>query len=99
MILTLILSFLAGALLANAIPHLASGLRGEPHPTPFARPPGRGLSSPVVNALWGSANLFLGVAAATGADSGTIGLLVGAVGFLLSAVFVAYHFGRVRAAR
>ena len=96
MIAALLLSFVAGALLANAIPHLAAGLRGEPHPTPFARPPGRGLSSPMVNAAWGSANLFLGVAAATGADRGTFGLLVGAVGFLALALFCAHHFGRVR---
>ena len=84
-------------MLANAIPHLTAGLRGEPHPTPFAKPPGRGLSSPVVNAAWGSANLFLGVAAATGADRGTTGLVVGAAGFLALALFCAWHFGRVRA--
>lgn len=99
MIVHVLLSFVAGALLANAIPHLATGLRGEPHPTPFAKPPGRGISSPVLNALWGSANLFLGVAAATGADRGTLGLLVGAIGFLLLALYTAHHFGQVRGGR
>ena len=43
--------FLAGALLCNSIPHLAAGLRGEPFPTPFGRPPGEGKSPPLVNFL------------------------------------------------
>ena len=48
--------FFAGAFLANAIPHFVSGVCGRPFPTPFASPPGRGLSSPVVNVLWGTFN-------------------------------------------
>ncbi|HEY4300552.1 MAG TPA: hypothetical protein VGM73_06755 [Candidatus Didemnitutus sp.] len=50
----------AGALTCNAIPHLANGLSGRPFPTPFARPPGVGLSSSSVNVLWGSANALVG---------------------------------------
>lgn len=99
MIVPLLLSFVAGALLVNAIPHLAAGVRGEPFPTPFASPPGRGLSSPVVNVLWGSANLFAGVAAMTGADRGTVGLVVGAAGFLLLGLYLGHHFGQVRSER
>jgi len=56
-----LLLFLAGALLCNGIPHLAAGLRGEPFPTPFARPPGKGKSPPLVNFVWGSGNVFAGV--------------------------------------
>ena len=34
--------FFAGAFLCNAIPHLVAGLQGQPFPSPFAKPPGRG---------------------------------------------------------
>ncbi len=59
--MTYLLLFLAGALLCNAIPHLAAGLRGEPFPTPFAKPRGVGLSPPLVNFLWGLLNLVVGL--------------------------------------
>lgn len=48
--------FFGGAFLANAVPHFVNGISGRPFPTPFASPPGRGLSSPVVNVLWGTFN-------------------------------------------
>ena len=54
-----VLLFLAGLVLCNAVPHLAAGLRGEPFPTPFAKPPGRGPSPPLINAVWGVLNLAL----------------------------------------
>ena len=62
--------FLGGAILVNAIPHLVSGLTGRPFQTPFAKPPGKGLSSSTVNVLWGFFNLAAG------------GILVGRVGHL-----------------
>jgi hypothetical protein len=43
--------FFAGAFLCNSIPHLTKGLQGEPFPSPFAKPPGKGNSSPLVNFL------------------------------------------------
>ena len=52
---------LAGAFLVNCVPHLSAGLRGEAFPTPFAKPPARGLSSPRTNMLWGSGNLVVGI--------------------------------------
>lgn len=52
--------FFAGAFLANAVPHFIHGVSGEPFPTPFASPPGRGLSSPTINVLWGLGNLAAG---------------------------------------
>jgi hypothetical protein len=52
---------LAGAFLANALPHFIKGITGEPFPTPFAKPPGKGLSSPLVNVLWGFLNLMIGL--------------------------------------
>jgi hypothetical protein len=53
-----ILDFLGGAFLCNAIPHLTRGLSGSTFPTPFASPPGRGLSPPWVNVLWGWFNVL-----------------------------------------
>jgi hypothetical protein len=56
-----VLTFFAGAFLCNCIPHLSSGLRGAPFPTPFAKPKGVGNSPPFLNFLWGSFNLFIGI--------------------------------------
>src|SRR5271167_3578637 len=47
-----------GAFLANAIPHFVSGVTGHPFQSPFATPPGEGLSPAWVNVLRGSANLI-----------------------------------------
>ncbi len=53
-------SYFFGALfLTNAIPHFVSGVMGRPFQSPFAKPPGEGLSSSTVNVLWGSFNLAL----------------------------------------
>lgn len=46
-----------GAFLSNAVPHFVSGVMGRPFQSPFARPPGEGLSSSTVNVLWGVFNL------------------------------------------
>lgn len=52
MILTiLIANFFAGLFLCNGVPHTVAGLSGRSFPTPFAKPPGKGLSSPLVNFL------------------------------------------------
>ena len=94
--------FFAGALLCNCIPHLVSGLQGEPFPTPFATPHGVGNSSPLLNVLWGFANLVAGLfilsrhplAPAFGPDAAA--LLCGA---LAIGIFSGLHFGRVKRAR
>jgi hypothetical protein len=49
--------FLAGAFSANFVPHFVSGVLGRTFPTPFASPPFRGPSSPLVNVLYGLGNL------------------------------------------
>jgi len=51
--------FFGGAFLTNAIPHFVSGVMGRPFQSPFAKPPGQGLSSSTVNALWGFLNLVV----------------------------------------
>jgi hypothetical protein len=52
--------FFAGAFLANFVPHFVHGISGDRFPTPFARPPGKGLSSPTVNVAWAFLNLLVG---------------------------------------
>jgi hypothetical protein len=52
--------FFGGVFLTNAVPHWVSGLMGRPFQSPFATPPGEGLSSSTVNALWGFFNLIVG---------------------------------------
>jgi len=52
--------FFGGVFLANAMPHLISGVMGRPFQSPFAKPPGEGLSSSTVNVFWGFLNLIVG---------------------------------------
>ena len=49
--------FFGGVFLANTFPHLFNGISGNPFQSPFAHPPGEGLSSSTVNVLWGLFNL------------------------------------------
>jgi hypothetical protein len=88
-----ILSFIAGALVCNAIPHLAAGTRGELFPSPFSNPRGIAPSPPEVNILWGSANLFLGLWLFRHPA-----WVAFAIGFTLMGYFTAKHFGKARAA-
>jgi hypothetical protein len=53
----LIAYFFGAAFLVNAIPHGISGVEGRPFQTPFAKPPGKGLSSSRVNVAWSFFNL------------------------------------------
>ncbi len=93
-----LLLFLAGLAACNAVPHLAAGLRGEPFPSPFATPRGRGPSSPLVNGLWGAFNLAVALALGT-AGLGlpvTPGPWVFMAGFALAAGVMSWRFGEVR---
>ncbi|WP_269501475.1 hypothetical protein [Burkholderia sp. IMCC1007] len=98
-LLHLVSYFFGGAFLANAVPHLVSGLRGEPFQTPFASPPGRGLSSSAVNVVWGVVNLAIAYALVCRvgdfdlkrtADAVALGL-----GILVLGLFLARHFGEL----
>ncbi len=90
--------FFGGAFLANAVPHFVSGVSGHPFQSPFAHPPGEGLSSALVNVLWGFTNLVIGYLIL--ARVGTFELrrwrhvIVAGVGALLMAVMLARGFGR-----
>jgi hypothetical protein len=90
--------FFGGAFLANALPHFVSGAMGKPFQSPFAKPPGEGLSSSTVNVLWGFLNLVVGYVLVcrvgdfglrTTSDVTALGL-----GILLMGLFHARHFGR-----
>jgi len=96
--LSLLSYFFGGAFLANAIPHLVSGMMGRPFQSPFARPPGEGLSSSTVNVLWGFLNVVIGYllvcrVGAFGLRNAADVAALGA-GALVMALFAARHFGR-----
>ena len=55
-----IAAFFAGVFLANVVPHYVNGISGDAFPSPFADPPGKGLSSSLVNILWALFNLVVG---------------------------------------
>jgi len=90
--------FFGGVFLANAIPHLVSGQMGRPFQSPFAKPPGEGLSSSRVNVLWGAFNLAVayGLLFHVGTFDGRKPAHAGvaAAGALLISLFLASHFGR-----
>jgi len=89
---------LGGAFLANAVPHFVSGVMGRPFQSPFARPPGQGLSSSSVNVLWGFANFvfaYLLIARVGRFDARAWDQVVAlGAGVLLSGVLAARLFGR-----
>ncbi|WCT13248.1 hypothetical protein [Mucilaginibacter jinjuensis] len=51
--------FFAGAFSANVVPHFVAGIQGNKFPTPFAKPPGKGLSSATVNMTWALFNMLV----------------------------------------
>jgi hypothetical protein len=53
-------SFFSGVFLANVVPHFVAGVSGDKFPTPFAKPPGQGLSSPTTNVVWALVNVVIG---------------------------------------
>jgi len=92
--------FFAGAFLANGVPHFVQGIAGNKFQSPFASPPGVGESSPLVNVIWGLVNFFIGFALIYGvgnfAFGFNLGVLMVALGALLTSVALARYFGRVR---
>ena len=89
---------LGGIFMANAVPHFVSGIMGRPFQTPFAKPPGEGLSSSTVNVLWGFLNAVVGyflVVRVGNFDLRSISDVVAlAVGALLISLQLARHFGQ-----
>ena len=96
-----IADFFGGAFLANAVPHFVNGISGRPFPTPFAKPPGRGKSSPTVNVLWGAFNIAVGfvlLRPVGGFEIRAVGDVVAAgLGGLVMALMLARAFGAAHA--
>src|SRR5215469_5635189 len=96
--LWLVSYFLAGAFLTNAIPHFVSGVMGRAFQSPFAKPPGQGLSSSTVNVLWGTFNIAIGwlLICRVGEFNPYSGthMLAAGLGGLLMSLMLARTFGR-----
>jgi hypothetical protein len=90
--------FFGGVFLTNAIPHFVSGLMGRPFQSPFAKPPGQGLSSSTVNVLWGSFNIAVGYllifCVGIFDPRSTSHVLAVGLGVLLMSLMLARTFGR-----
>src|ERR1700744_4788233 len=93
-----LLTFIAGAFAANAVPHLVQGMSGNRFQTPFASPPGVGESSALVNVIWGAANVAIAgallhyVLPPEFPPPLSLSLCVaGGIGALISAIFMALH--------
>jgi hypothetical protein len=94
-----LLAYLLGGLfLANFVPHFMTGIAGSPFQSPFAGPPGVGLSSSTTNVAWGLLNLAIAYALL-----GRVGyfdhrrwphLLCAATGFVVMSLVAAHYFGR-----
>ena len=101
--LWLISYFFGGIFAANAVPHYVAGMLGRCFQTPFAKPPGKGLSSSTVNVLWGSFNLAIAyvLLARVGAFHmrTTSHILALGLGVLFISLNLAWHFGQFHGGR
>ncbi len=90
--------FFGGMFFVNALPHFISGVMGRPFQSPFAKPPGQGLSSSTVNVLWGFFNgvvAYVLVGRVGGFDPhATDQAAALGVGVLVAGWFLARTFGR-----
>lgn len=100
--LDLVSYFFGGGFLANAAPHFVSGVIGKPFQSPFAKPPGEGLSSSTVNVLWGFLNLIVGYVLVcrvgdfglrSTSDVTALGLGILLIGLLCARLFGRFHGG------
>jgi len=90
-----IAGFFAGVFLTNVVPHFVNGISGNAFPTPFANPPGKGLSSPLINILWALLNLLIGYLLFRGSkinSKSKLGLFVFFIGMVLISIVCALNF-------
>jgi hypothetical protein len=90
--------FFGGAFLANTVPHFVNGISGNAFQSPFASPPGEGLSSSTINVLWGLLNLVVAYLLICRVGSfnlrRTTHVLTLGAGLLIMALMLARTFGR-----
>jgi hypothetical protein len=89
--------FFAGAILANAVPHFVHGISGDKFPTPFAKPPGAGLSSAPTNMLWALFNIIIGyVLLKPGqvCSGGTLQIIIFFIGIACMGIMLSINFQR-----
>ncbi len=87
--------FAAGFFLTNTIPHLTQGVTSNSFPTPFANPPGKGNSSPLINVLWACTNLFIGyilLRLSKLTNQNKIGLFIFFIGILTASIMLSFSF-------
>ena len=96
--LWLVSYFFGGVFAATAIPHFVAGTMGRPFQSPFAKPPGQGLSSATVNVLWGFFNAVVGYVLIARVGSfdllATGHILAFGLGALFISIISARHFGQ-----
>ena len=96
--LYLVSYFFGGVFLAKAVPHFVNGMMGRSFQSPFAKPPGKGLSSSTVNVLWGFFNAVVGYLLVLRVGHfdlrSTSNVLVLAMGALMISLLSARHFGQ-----
>jgi hypothetical protein len=90
--------FFGGLFLANAVPHYVAGVSGAPFQTPFASPPGEGLSSSSINVAWGLLNAFVAYLLLVRVGDFQLRswsrFLPFAVGIVVMSMMLAHAFGR-----
>jgi hypothetical protein len=90
--------FFGGAFLANFVPHFVNGVSGRPFQSPFAKPPGQGLSSSTINVVWGLFNLVVAYVLILRVGSFSLHNIVHAAlagaGMLVMSLMLAQTFGR-----
>jgi len=92
--------FFAGMFLANVVPHYVHGISGDRFPTPFAKPPGKGLSSPTVNVVWALFNMVVGYLlfrAGKVSSGGDLGLALFFAGIVAISIMLSVNFANKHA--
>ena len=84
----------------NGIPHFVQGVSGHRFQSPFAKPPGVGESSPLINVLWGNFNFLIAFALLNYAGYFVVGQNIATYLFfsavVVSSIALAAIFGRIR---
>ena len=87
--------FFAASFLTNFDPHFINGVSGNPFPSPFSNPPGKGLSSSLINVFWGMFNLIIGyilLRVSKMTSKNKLAIIIFFIGILLFAMMLSLSF-------